>query len=74
MENYFKKIGKILYNGFYSLGKGMSTFSIYPQTKIRVLTDKKTDKENAKKIKDDWEAVGKDLKKAMKNFSLENKF
>jgi len=70
MENYFKKIGKMINNGFYDLAKGMSSLNIYPNNKIKVLNNKEANKQDYEAIRGDWEAVGKDLEKYIKRFSL----
>lgn len=66
MKNYLAKIGKSLRDGFYSVAKGMSTFSIYPE-KYKIPSDWEAWEENGKNMRSDWKAVGNDLKNAIRS-------
>jgi hypothetical protein len=61
IKDIIKGIGK----GFYYLGKGFSTISLYPYLDYRMLTDKEAFNEDFRALNGDWQKIGRDLEKVM---------
>lgn len=72
MKKYLIKINRGFLDGFFSIGKSMSSMRLYPN-KIKILSDTEAYEEDAKSIRSDWEIVGNDLRKSIHKLSLENK-
>jgi len=79
MTKLFEKIKKglgYLVDGLYSIGEGMSTISLYPDStsheEVYIPGVDKSHRKDYKSLKDDWKIVGKDLENAIKNFEKEN--
>lgn len=66
MENYFKSFGRYLLKGFYSIAEGMSTLSIYPP-KRKIPLSSESWKKDGEAIQSDWNVVGDDFKRTIKN-------
>jgi hypothetical protein len=62
LKDFFKG----LFEGFYYIGKGFSTISLYPNLDYRMLTDKEAFNEDICALAGDWRAIGRDLEKVMK--------
>ena len=73
MIKYLKNLGKAILDGFYSMGEGFSTFTLFPgRTKLQDILDRNPLEQDYLAMKKDWEFVGNDLRKAMDNHCLEN--
>jgi hypothetical protein len=80
MGKLFEKIKKgvsYLMDGLYTIGEGMSTITLFPDSEIYIPKRKVSAKKDYftegwktinKSLKKDWEAVGKDLEKVIKEF------
>jgi len=79
MGKLFEKIKKgvgYLVKGLYTIGEGMSTISLFPdstaQEEIYIPKINKSRRKDYQALKKDWGIVGKDLENAIKNFEKEN--
>jgi len=56
MKKYLKNLGTSILDGFYSIAKGMSTFSIYPVDK-KIPSDEEAYQKDYEAIKSYWDFV-----------------
>ena len=59
--------------GFYSIGEGFASLSLYPAINYKILSDKEAFEEDVRKLKGDWNEVGGDLEKAINKLEEEVK-
>jgi len=57
--------------GLYSIGGGMASLSGY-NTPIKILSQQERYERVCESLRGDWEAVGKDLERAIKRFEEDN--
>lgn len=70
------KIFDLLLDGLYSIGEGLASINIFPHNNPKILSDEEAYKKDAESLRGDWDAVGGDLEKAMRNFesSIEKEY
>ena len=63
-----KGILNSLLNGFYSIGEGLASINIFPYNNPKILTEQEAFEKDYNALKSDWDAVGRELEKAIRNF------
>jgi len=74
MKKYLKNLGTSILDGFYSIAKGMSTFSIYPVDK-KIPSDEEAYQKDYEAIKSYWDStINNTPTKIFGNHSIDNSF
>ena len=68
-----KNLLKEIANGFYSIGEGFASLSLYPKINYKILSDKEAFERDMEKLRGDWRAVGGYLEKAINKLEEEIK-
>jgi hypothetical protein len=70
-KNKLTPIKSSLLNGLYSIGEGMASLFGY-NTPIKIPSEQEGYEKDCESLRGDWEAVGKDLERAIKRFEEDN--